>query len=642
VSVWLGTFHVMGQATDQKEIVRSLRNYLAGQAVGLSRDETLLDELLKSAFCFRYLGSNLASEGDLDEAYRAALESINAELPGLFEEGDSLRLSGDQLRTVHEGLSRIDFDDPQRDIVGDIYEVFVGSSYRGQEGQFFTPSNAVRALVEITDPTPTDRIIDPACGAGAFLLQAGLHAGQKNGGRLPALFGVDKDGYLARLARIHLALQFKQPFPAECADSLAWSAPPLRSWWDPAEAGNFSLVLTNPPFGSKIVALSGDLRADFQLAHKWKLDRQSGRYAPTDSFTRNTPPQVLFLERCLALLADGGRLGIVLPESVLSNVGHRHVMQFLLAHSTPEAVLGMPEALFKTSGKGGTHTKVCLLVLRKGVANKSHSVFMAEAKWCGHDSRGRSIERDELPEIVQRYMAFRQGELVEQDRLGFAVERDQLDGHILAPKYHDPEPRKQVGRLSTSHYMRPVEELLTSGQLAISTGHEVGKLAYGEGDIPFVRTTDLSSWEIKVDPKHLVSEETYEKFAPKQDVKANDLFMVRDGTYLIGTTAYVTEHDTRIVYQSHLYKLRLMPDEDLNSFLLLAILSSRPVRAQIKSLAFTQDIIDSLGDRIREVVLPVPRSAALRDEITSTVERVIADRVEARELARRATRLVAE
>jgi type I restriction enzyme M protein len=632
----------MADATDQKAVVRSLRNYLAGQAVGLSRDETLLDELLKSAFCFRYLGSSFEVEGDLDDAYRTAFEGISADQPGLFEDGDRLRLSGDQLRTVHEGLEQIDFDDPRRDVIGDIYEAFVGSHYKGQEGQFFTPSNAVRALVEITDPSPSDRILDPACGAGAFLLQAGLHAGQKNGGRLPELFGIDKDGYLARLARIHLALQFKRSFPVECADSLAWSAPQLRSWWTSDEPGGFSLVLTNPPFGSKIVALTGDLRKDFQLAHKWKLDRRNGRYASTDSFTRNTPPQVLFLERCLALLADNGRLGIVLPESVLSNVGHRHVIQFLLEHSTPEAVLGMPEALFKTSGKGGTHTKVCLLVLRKGEAAGPRSVFMAEAQWCGHDSRGRSIERDELPEIVQRYKAFRQGELVEQDRLGFAVERDQLGGLVLAPKYHDPEPRKQVGQLSGSHYMRPVEELLASGQLAIATGHEVGKLAYGEGDVPFVRTTDLSSWEIKVDPKHLLARETYEKFAPKQDVREGDLLMVRDGTYLIGTTAFITKHDTRIVYQSHLYKLRLTTDADLNPFLLLAILSSKPVRAQIKSLSFTQDIINSLGDRIREIVLPVPRSATKRSEITSTVEHVIKDRVEARELARQATLLVAQ
>ena len=631
----------MPAKTDQKAVIRSLRNYLAGQAVGLSRDETLLDELLKSAFCVRYFGSELDRDKDLDAAYAQAFQAVAAEFPDLFDKREGLRLSGDQLRTVHAGLSRIDFDDPQRDIIGDIYEAFVGSHYRGQEGQFFTPANAVRALVAITDPKPNDRIIDPACGAGTFLLQAGLHASDKSGGRQPALYGVDKDDYLARLARIHLTLQFKRSFAVECADSLAWTDSELKSWWKPSSPGNYSLILTNPPFGSKIVAIEGELRSKYALAYKWKRDSRNGRYVQGDTFTRNTPPQILFLERCLSLLEEGGRLGIVLPESILSNVSHRHVMQFLLEHSWPEAILGMPEALFKTSGKGGTHTKVCLLVLRKTQTAVGNPIFMAEAKWCGHDSRGRTIDRDELPEIMAPYRAFAAGELTEQDRLGFSVERDQLDRLILAPKYHDPEPRRQVGRLSKSHFMKPVEELVTSGQLSIATGHEVGKLAYGEGDIPFVRTTDLSSWEIKVDPKHLVSEETYSRFADRQDVQEGDLFMVRDGTYLIGTAAYITKHDTRIVYQSHLYKLRLVPDEYLNPFLLLAILSSDPVKAQVKSLSFTQDIIDSLGDRVRELVLPVPRSPERREEITSTVRRVINDRVEARELAREAAQLVA-
>ena len=268
----------------------------------------------------------------------------------------------------------------------------------------------------MTDPAPDDRIIDPACGAGAFLLQAGLFAARNNAGHVPELRGIDKDGYLARLARIHLALQFHKPLPVTCADSLAWEASELKSLWNrDADDGDFSLVLTNPPFGSKIVALADELRHSYALAYKWTLD--SGRYEQTDTFTRNAPPQVLFLELCLRLLRDGGRVGIVLPESVLSNVGHRYVVQWLLDRAAPEAVLGMPEALFKTSGKGGTHTKVCLVILRKG-RNQDGQTFMSEAQWCGHDSRGRNIGRDELPEIVERYKAFASGELTEQDRLG--------------------------------------------------------------------------------------------------------------------------------------------------------------------------------------------------------------------------------
>jgi type I restriction enzyme M protein len=630
----------MSIAVDQKALVRSLRNYLAGQAVGITRDETLLDELLKCAFCLRHAGSLAGRRRSLEETYATAFEEIKTTYSGVFDKGERITLAGEHLERVHDTLSSLDFDRAERDIVADIYESFVGARYRGQEGQFFTPANAVRVLVELTDPSSDDVVIDPACGAGAFLLQAGLHASNKNGEQ-PELYGVDKDGYLARLAQMHLALQFKQLFPVECADSLTWSGGGLRKRWADGPEERFSLVLTNPPFGSKIVALAEGMRSEYALAHKWLLNRKTRRYEKTAMLATNAPPQVLFLERCLGLLEEGGRLGIVLPESVLSNVRHRHVVQYLLDHAMPEAVLGMPEALFKTSGKGGTHTKVCLLVVRKGRASNARPVFMAEARWCGHDSRGRSIDKDELPEIMERYKEFADGRLTEQDRLGFSVEHDQLERLVLAPKYHDPEPRKLTGRLGASHHLLAVDELLSSGQLEITTGHEVGKLAYGTGDVPFVRTTDLSNWEIKVDPKHCLSEEIYEAYADKQDVREGDLLVVRDGTYLIGTAAYITEHDTRIVYQSHLYKLRLRADELLNPFLLLAILSGAPVRAQIRSLAFTQDIIDSLGDRIREVLLPVPRSARVRKEVTSTVRRVITDRVEARELARRSVLLVA-
>jgi type I restriction enzyme M protein len=80
---------------------------------------------------------------------------------------------------------------------------------------------------------------------------------------------------------------------------------------------------------------------------------------------------------------------------------------------------------------------------------------------------------------------------------------------------------------------------------------------------------------------------------------------------------------------------------DLNPFLLLAILSSPVVQRQIKSKQFTQDIIDSLGERINELILPIPKSQQLRHEITEMVTIVIKDRVEARELARKAKLAVA-
>ena len=191
--------------------------------------------------------------------------------------------------------------------------------------------------------------------------------------------------------------------------------------------------------------------------------------------------------------------------------------------------------------------------------------------------------------------------------------------------------------LSSTHNLLRFGALVEEDCLRVSTGDEVGKLAYGIGDVPFIRTSDLSNWELKIDTKHRVDQEVYDSLKDKQDVRVDDILMVKDGTYLIGTCGIVTDYDTEIVYQSHLYKIRVRENPyGLNPFLLLAVLSSKVVQRQIRAKQFSQDIIDSLGERIHELVLPIPKPEENRREITEIVRQVTRDRVKARELARRA------
>lgn len=111
--------------------------------------------------------------------------------------------------------------------------------------------------------------------------------------------------------------------------------------------------------------------------------------------------------------------------------------------------------------------------------------------------------------------------------------------------------------------------------------------------------------------------------------------MVKDGTYLIGTCALITGYDTEMIYQSHLYKIRVQNNKiGLTPFLLLAVLSCQMVQRQVRAKQFTQDIIDSLGERINELLLPIPKLKKKRDQIIEMVQTSIRRRVEARELAK--------
>lgn len=634
---------------DHKDAYRQIRNYLAGRHVGATRDETLLDEVIKCLFCKLYLHQNGDRTNGSDSApavaakYRETFHAVRLRFPQVFQSSDEIALDAECISYVDRMLAQVNLADPNRDPIGDLYEAFIGSHVRGQEGQFFTPQNAIQLLVTLVGPQPGERIIDPACGAGGFLSVAArylLAAGASREQVAAAIHGVDKDRYLANLASSHLSVVTLAPANTYCADSLAWAPEEGDTFVLDDQVGTFDVVLTNPPFGAHIVAVSPEIQRKFALGYKWRFDAKKKRFVKTGELQPAVPPQVLFIERCLSLVHPGGRIGIVVPESLISGKTYRYVVEYIRAHAHVRAVLGMPESLFKTSGKGGTHTKTCLLLLERNGVDKSRAsepdIFMAEAQWCGHDSRGRQIARDDLPTIGDTFRAFTASALRRAGQLGYMVPADQVVGNVLAPRYYNPDVADELEGLRATHDLITVRELVDQGVLQIASGDEIGKLAYGTGTIPFIRTSDISNWEIKLDPKHGVSDEVYESLARKQDVCASDILMVRDGTYLIGTCAFITKYDTRILYQSHLYKLRVLKPKRLSPYLLLAVLSSPPVQRQIKAKRFTQDIIDSLGDRIFELTLPIPKNLETRQRITTMVEQAIHERTEARELARQA------
>lgn len=615
---------------EQKATFQEIRHYLAGRAVGATRDDALLDEVMKVLLVRKHMLLNGGPpDGKSVEIVASRFQAYSQKLPGIPGKPKRIDLDAASIAFVNKSLTGIDLKSPDADPVGDLYEAFIGSAIRGSEGQFFTPQNAAQWLVDAIAPSAGERVIDPACGAGGFLVLAAHKSG--NAARIA---GIEKDDYLASLAQARMAVLGVPNTTIHSANSLSFEA---RDHYLRAEdfLGQFDVVLTNPPFGKNIVSVSEAMQQDFALGHKWKR-ASSGELRKTSELATKCPPQVLFVERIISLLKDGGRAGIVLPESVLSNRSYAHVVQYLRDHGNVKAVVGMPESLFKHSGKGGTHTKTALICFEKG--KPQTRIFMAEAKWCGNDSRGRRIEKDDLPRLATDWERFQEDNAM---ALAFAVPATNIETNILAPRYHEPAGQIATQHLVQSHDMVTIGDLIKEGVVEVSTGDEIGKLAYGTGKIPFVRTSDISGWEIKIDPKHGVSEEFYDRLKKKQDVRRGDILMVRDGTYLIGSCALVTEYDEKILYQSHLLKFRVLRPDRLSPYLFLAALSSVPVQRQIKAKTFTQDIIDSLGTRYTEILLPLPKDAEKRVEIEELVQKVITDRIEARELARKAKLLVA-
>lgn len=102
--------------------------------------------------------------------------------------------------------------------------------------------------------------------------------------------------------------------------------------------------------------------------------------------------------------------------------------------------------------------------------------------------------------------------------------------NIYIPKYYNPELLNESAELAQTHDCLKISDLVEQKILRAETGHEIGKAAYGTGDIPFVRTSDIANWEIKTAPKQGVSQAIYEEYAAQQDVQVGDILFVRDGT----------------------------------------------------------------------------------------------------------------
>lgn len=175
------------------------------------------------------------------------------------------------------------------------------------------------------------------------------------------------------------------------------------------ELGSFDVVLTNPPFGTKIKVTTKEVLEQYDLAHRFRYDKLTRRWEQTDSLEAR-PPQLLFIERCLQLLKPGGRLGIVLPESILGMPTYTWVVQYLRSRATILAVVSMPEDLFQPH----THAKTCVVVIRNTPPPPSpYGIFMSVVEWCGHDSRGNPTVRrmadgkeellDDVPTVAEQF-----------------------------------------------------------------------------------------------------------------------------------------------------------------------------------------------------------------------------------------------
>jgi len=631
----------------------------------IPRAERLGAEMIRLLFCkiydeLHYKNKSAfkiyPNESDLEvsQRIRSLFEEVKNSYPDIFDKDEKLHLDDKSIVYAVKSLQDYKFLNADRDVISEAFQAFWGPGLRGEKGQFFTPRNVVRLCVKFLDPMPSERIIDPACGSGGFLVESIDYIFRKiKEPELKSLafgnvFGIDKEIDLAKIAKAYMAIIGDGRSNIFCADSLDpehWS----EIINEKVEVGSFDIVFTNPPFGARISVDDKEILKKYKLGHKWEKTGDS-QWRITNEILSKQAPQVLFLERCLQLLKPKGRMAIVLPDGIFGNPTDGYILQYIFQEARILAVVSLPPETFLPS----THTKTSVLFLEKRdpseAVDKDYELFMAIANKVGHDKDGKMIYKmdetgkyildkngnkiidDDLPEIVNRFEMFKGGRLIEYNHLGFSIRLSEIKEFILIPNYYDPEVKQELGELEKSgnYELISIGDLVERRVISIRRGHEVGSRYYGMGSVPFIRTSDIVNWEIKADPIKSIPEEIYEKYKMVQDIKENDVLLVTDGTFLIGRTAIVTPLDKKIVIQSHIRRIRCLRPDVLHPFLLLFLLNTDIVQKQIKNKTFVQATISTVGSRLKEIVLPIPKERLLKEKIIREVTEIIRMKVEAR------------
>lgn len=365
----------------------------------------------------------------------------------VFEGEEKISLSPADVAYLAAELGRYDLLGTDTDAKGTAYEAITSTTLKRERGQFFTPRNVIRMMVEMLDPKKDQKVVDPACGSGGFLVVVMAHLRRQflvESGLTPeqaahptprelkkveakmreyarrCLYGIDVDADLRKAARMNMVMNDDGHGNIFNFNSLEFGVEGLtvdemakfkkktdnRDGFD-----SFDFVFTNPPFGSKIPVTEPRVLRAYQLGKAWT--KSATGWTCTERPEKKVPPEILFIERCYQLLKPGtGQLAIVLPNGILGNPGERmeFVRWWMLHHMELLASVDLPAETFLPSVSVQAS---CVFLRRRhpdelrllqGGQPPQRPVFMAIPEQCGHGRRGetRYVRGPDGTEVMEK------------------------------------------------------------------------------------------------------------------------------------------------------------------------------------------------------------------------------------------------
>jgi type I restriction enzyme M protein len=342
-----------------------------------------------------------ATQNDIDAIEQQITTELAERILALYEEGrnkdkevfkDNIRLTPQRIRTVVSYLQGANLSKTDLDSKGKAFETFMGSYFRGDFGQYFTPRNIVKFIVDVLPIDNYSKVLDTSCGSGGFLLYALDKVRQQAGDYYDEgtvdhynhwhdfasnnLFGIEINEQIARTAKMNMIIHDDGHTNVISSDGLLRDDVIIdRTDNKGFEYGTFDVIITNPPFGSTVKQTEKAYLHQYSLGNKdvdW-LDTKNSAVKERDSQST----EVLFIEQDKNFLKEGGYLAIVIPDGILTNSSLQYVRDSIEEWFRIVAVVSIPQDAFKANGAG---VKSSVLFLKKWTKEQSQKILDTKLK----------------------------------------------------------------------------------------------------------------------------------------------------------------------------------------------------------------------------------------------------------------------
>ena len=420
----------------------------------LERERFVLPE--GASFYDLYEKRNEANIGELINMALEAIEDKNrSKLEGVFRNIDfnsevSLGRTKDRnrrLKLLLEDFAKPELDlrpsNVNEDIIGQAYIFLIerfASDAGKKAGEFYTPRSVSRLLAKLASPKPGNTICDPACGSGTLLIEAAKEVGTKDF----ALFGQELNGSTWALARMNMFLHGLDAARIEWCDT--FNSPALI---EEDQLMKFDVVVANPPFS----------------LDKW--GRENAESDPFNRFWRGLPPKsrgdYAFISHMIEIAKrQSGRVAVIAPHGVLFRGGSEgKIRKALIEENLLDAVIGLPEKLFSTTG-----IPVSILVFDRSReegsvnADRKDVLFIDASREYVEQTAQNKLGDEHIDKIVQTYR--KRKAIDKYSHLATINEIRDNDFNLNIPRYIDTfEEEEEIDIQALQVEIRQIEDELT-------------------------------------------------------------------------------------------------------------------------------------------------------------------------------------